>query len=268
MLFTIEKAKLKKGADSIDFSFIKLDEDGTRKAGSENVTAPIHTDLKLAFESLAIHLAVMVYFVKPGQIKDIANVKPDLFEGFNVTSFSLGGDDGKEGVTLSGTRILSNGKAFNFNTPFYRFEEDEKTRYTFMDDLQEKLERLDEELHAYYAGTKRGAAAQLEMFDAPPITNLQIAAPEKPISNDTNGLHDVTEEYIEFNENRKAAQKIPKADPDAMARVAAADHEEAEVLEETTNKPAPPAKKGGRKKRVAQSAEAPGGQIEDVADDQ
>lgn len=36
--------------------------------------------------------------------------------------FSIGSNG--EGVTLHGTRLLSNGKPFNFNTPFYKWDND------------------------------------------------------------------------------------------------------------------------------------------------
>jgi len=268
MLLTIDKAKLVKGGEKVEISFTKTAENGTKSSGSEVFNAPIHPDLKKAFDALIIHFAVMTGQIPLKSVKDIANYKDELIEGFKVSSYSIGGDN--EGVTITGTRLLWNGKAYNSNTPYYLFEESEQTRYTFMDDLRDRLTRVDEELHKYYEGVKRGTDGQLNMFEDKPVTKMQIAEPEKPVfKSDTKGLHDVTEEYFELNKKRQeSTAKILPADPEAMKRVAAADHEEAEVLDETPNTPAlPPAKpKGGRKKKVAQSADAPGGEIEEPAE--
>lgn len=262
MVITIEKAKLIKSGEKVEISYTKQADNGTRSVvGGEVFTDVPHPDLKKSFEALVIHFALMTGQVPVKSVKDIINVKEDLIEGFRVASFSIGGE--REGVTITGTRLLWNGKAFNSNTPYYLFEESEQNRYTFMDELIEALERLDDELKKYMDGTKRGTDGQLTMFaDAPPVTKMQIAVPEKPVFNDTQGLHDVTEEYIEMNTKRKQAATIPQADPEAMARVAAGGIEDAEVLEETPNKP-PKKPKGARTKKVAQSADAPGGQIEE-----
>lgn len=261
MVITIEKAKLIKSGEKVEISFTKQADNGTRSSGGEVFDAIPHPDLKKSFDALVIHFALMTGQVPVKSVKDITNVKEDLIEGFRVASFSIGGE--REGVTITGTRLLWNGKAFNSNTPYYLFEESEQNRYTFMDELIEALERLDDELKKYMDGTKRGTDGQLTMFaDAPPVTKMQIAVPEKPVFNDTQGLHDVTEEYIEMNTKRKQAATIPQADPEAMARVAAGGIEDADVLEEIPNKP-PKKPKGARTKKVAQSADAPGGQIEE-----
>ena len=262
MLLTIDKAKLVKGGEKVEISFTKQADNGTKSSGSELFTAPIHPDLKKAFDALIIHFAIMTGQLPLKSVKDIENYKDELIEGFRVSSFSIGGEN--EGVTITGTRLLWNGKAFNSNTPYYLFEESDQNRYAHMDDLIERLDRVKDELIKYMDGTKRGTDGQLTMFDEKPVTKMQIAEPEKPVFKpDTQGLHDVTEEYFELNDKRQAGAKILPADPEAMKRVAAADHEEAEVVSETTNQ-APPKPKGTRKKKVAQSAEAPGGEVEEA----
>lgn len=262
MVITIEKAKLIKSGEKVEISYTKQADNGTRSSvGGEVFTDIPHPDLKKSFDALVIHFALMTGQVPVKSVKDIANVKEELIEGFRVASFSIGGE--REGVTITGTRLLWNGKAFNSNTPYYLFEESEQNRYTYMDELIEALVRVDEELKKYMDGTKRGTDGQLTMFaDTPPVTKMQIAEPEKPVFNsDTQGLHDVTEEYIEMNNERKKAVKIPQADPDAMARVAAAEDND-DILKTPTPLPTPKKSKG--KKKVAQSADAPGGEVEDT----
>lgn len=252
MQFVIEKAKIVKKDDTLELDFLKTDSTGKKSKAWEAFTAPVHQDLKQAFENLAVHLAVMAGHLSAKSVKDIKNVKPEIVEGFHVRSFSIGGGDDAQGVVISGHKILSDGKAANFNTPFYRFEESEQTRYVFMDDLQEKLDRLDKEMRAYIDGSKRGANAQLSLFDpnqapAEKVTKVKVLPEEKKA----------------FKEPAKPGTpswpNIDNANPDAMRRVSGV--EDAEVVEETkTEKPA--AKAAGRKK-VAQSAQHPSGEVEE-----
>lgn len=268
MLLTIDKAKLVKGGEKVEISFTKQADNGTKSSGGELFNAPIHPDLKKAFDALIIHFAIMTGQLPLKSVKDITNFKDELIEGFKVSGISIGGDN--EGITLTGTRLLWNGKAFNSNTPYYKFEESDQTRYTHMDDLIERLDRVKDELIKYMDG-KRGADGQLDLFesDKEKVTKMQIAEPDKPVfktdaQKDTDGLHDVTEEYMEINKNRQETKlKIPPADPEAMARVKAGDIEDAEIISETPNPPKP---KGSRKKKVAQSADAPGGEMEEPAE--
>jgi hypothetical protein len=267
MELTIEKAKLIKQGEKVEITFKKQSDNGIKSTGGELFHAVPHPDLKTAFEALTIHFCLMTGQVPVKMVKDVSNYKPEIIEGFRVSSYSIGGD--REGITITGTRLLPNGKAFNSNTPYYKFEESDQTRYTFMDELIEDLETLESELKQYVSGSKLGNEQQLNMFE-PPVTKMQIAAPDKPVfksePKDTDGLHDVTEEYIEHNKKHQEAKlKIPPADPEAMARVAAGGIEDAEVLEEIPNKKKKKELEP-RKKKVPQSATAPGGEIEEPAE--
>lgn len=266
MELTIEKAKLIKQGEKVEITFKKQSDNGIKSNGGELFHAVPHPDLKKAFEALTIHFCLMTGQIPIKSVKDVSNYKEEIIEGFRVSSYSIGGD--REGVTITGTRLLPNGKAFNSNTPYYKFEESDQTRYTFMDVLIEDLETLESELKQYVTGEKLGNEQQLNMFEQEkPVTNMQIAPPEKPVfKNDTQGLHDVTEEYFELNNNRDKPAKILPADADAMARVAAGEIEDAEVLEETPNQTGKKKKETTRKKKVPQSAAAPGGEIEEPAE--
>lgn len=272
MELTIEKAKLIKQGEKVEITFKKQSDNGIKSNGGELFHAVPHPDLKTAFEALTIHFCLMTGQVPVKSVKDVSNYKPEIIEGFRVSSYSIGGD--REGITITGTRLLPNGKAFNSNTPYYKFEESDQTRYTFMDELIEDLETLESELKQYVTGAKLGNEQQLNMFEPePPVTKMQIVAPEKPVfksePKDTDGLHDVTEEYMELNKQHQESKlKIPPADPEAMARVKAGDIEDAEVLEETPNIPAGKKKKATTRKKVAQSADAPGGEVEVPEDEQ
>lgn len=99
------------------------DDKGTFKKDGEN---PIHDDLKHAFAALTPHLA---------SLAEQFNTKGKLDKA-QITCRGFGIGSNGEGVVLHGTRLLSNGKAFNFNTPFYRWDT-EKSESLFGDDAED-----------------------------------------------------------------------------------------------------------------------------------
>lgn len=267
-MISITKAKIVKG-DGLEIHFIETEADNMKVPKWEKCPAIPHPDLNAAWEALAIHLAIMTGYVKPGDIKDLKKIKPEMVEGFKVTSFSLGGDEEKEGIVLSGHKILYNKKAVILNTPFTRFEEQDATRYQFMDELDEAIGDLRDEITKFMAGTKRGSAkpGELPFGGDVVVTKAVVLGPEeKPLFNQTgNGTSEVWVDAPVMDENKPV--KIGDADPDAMKRVAAMGTEdEGKVAKETNENPTPKGKgkpKGGaRKVKVAQTADAPGGEME------
>lgn len=174
MQVTIERAKISAKKEGIDLTYSRQDEKGEPVETSEQFKGAFHPDLKLAFENMACHLAIMTGYVLPSQVKDITNPKEELFESFHVTSFSLGGTDDMPGVVVSGHKKLPNGKTVTLNTPFTLFNESEQTRYQFMDDLEERLERVKNEIIIYMKGEKRADDPQGSLFDQPKVTKAQI----------------------------------------------------------------------------------------------
>lgn len=138
---------------------------GDEVVGVETHKAIIHRDLKGALDGLAVHLAVMVGFVSPVDIPTISHPDKTKVEKFFVKGYSIGGDEGEgtRGVIISGRKILSNGMAHNYNTPFYRFEQAPESRYTFMDDLIARLTDIETEIMSYLDGSKRGEPVQQEI---------------------------------------------------------------------------------------------------------
>lgn len=165
---SIKKAKLnntKKGTSLVLWYEELLPSGDKVVTEKETHSAIIQKEIQEGFDRLALHLAIMVGFVKAGDVEDIAAPDPALSQGFFVTQFSIGGDEGEgtDGITLSGRRILGGGKPFNFNTPFYRFNEGEASRYTYMDDVIAAVNYLEAEIIAYKKGEKRGQPLQGEL---------------------------------------------------------------------------------------------------------
>lgn len=288
-MYTIKKAKLKEG--ELTLTIEGTDDHGLKfKSPGEQYETEVHPDCSRAFQALDIHLAVMSGFVKPVDIPDFANFPAHLADGFTCTQYSLGGKEDNPGVVLSGFYIVPfSEKAFNYNTPFYRFDDMSAAAYPFMDELQVAIEKCDQEIRAYLTGNKKGGDNQLSLFDQPAeaVTHMQIAEPKtglEKITVSTSMDEDATE-TVQEKINNFGAVIIPKtdwggktgADPDAMARVKDSDHtqdasnspsgaQEATISQngyndsESTKNPANGAKNG--KRRVAQSQEHPSGVVE------
>lgn len=226
--------KLKNG-NGLELSYEKPGPQGDKVAvAGEGHTALIHNDLYNAVQALAPHLAMMAFHVKESEVEDIA--MPDLakFKDFTVGSYSISGKEEKRGIIISGT-LRKSGKAHNFNTPFYRFEEPESGRYGFMDDVEAKLRVIESEVAPYLEGTKRGEPIQPELGQGgEPVTKMQIAPPTGKVTEEGNLAPE--------------SAKHKFADKDAMARVAEMDGDGK--------------KKTGGKKKVQQTAATPSGEVE------
>lgn len=106
-----------------EYKVNQKDDKGTFKKDGEN---PIHDDLKKAFAALTPHLANLAEQYNNSGELDKAQI--------TCRGFGIGGNG--EGVTLSGTRLLTNGKPFNFNTPYYKWDTD-KSESLFEDEADD-----------------------------------------------------------------------------------------------------------------------------------
>lgn len=230
-----------KNGNGLELSYEKPGPQGDKIAvAGEGHTALIHNDLYNSIQALAPHLAMMAFHVKEAEVEDIAMPDAAMFKDFTVGSYSISGKDEKRGIIISGT-LRKSGKAHNFNTPFYRFEEPESGRYGFMDDVEAKLRVIESEVAPYLEGTKRGEPIQPELGAAgEPVTKMKIA---EDLTADPN--EKVT---AEGNLAKNGARGHEYANKDAMKRVAEMDN---------TDK-----KKGGSKKKVVQTAANPSGEAD------
>jgi hypothetical protein len=131
----------------------------SKKDSKFSCTVPIHDDLKAAFTKLDKHLAILCDEVKTPKEKDFANAE---FPGFTVRSFSVGGNDEHEGVTVSGFKEGKYGTV-NLNTPHTKWESED---YPFATQLSEDVEACIYEVDQYLFNEKRAPEKQLEMeFD-------------------------------------------------------------------------------------------------------
>lgn len=114
-LINVEVTKAKIVNDiflSASWKIMSKNDKGSYAKEGEN---PIHEDLKDAFMGLNAHLAKL-----SEQYNESGSLDSDRIV---CRGFSIGGNG--EGVTLHGSRHLSNGKSFNFNSPFYKWTSDQ-----------------------------------------------------------------------------------------------------------------------------------------------
>lgn len=160
---TIEKVKLGKKGLIVNLSVLEKDGSITREPGRAS-TRPVHPDLKAAMSAFAIHWALLLGFVRQVNIKDIKNYDPELVEDITISGITITGEDGDEGIIITGQKYTARKKSFNTNTPLERFEEVQETRYKFMDDVVELKDKLFAEVQDYISGKKVGEEEQGSLF--------------------------------------------------------------------------------------------------------
>lgn len=204
----ILRVKLIKGGEKLELG---IKESGTIQADdTKECKNAVHPDLSTAVQSLAVHLAILCDFIDPKQSKDT-----DEIEKFTVTGYSIGGKEGEEGVTITGMRKTKTGQKYSINSPFTRFDASEESRYILMNDLQSKMDTIEDEVMKYLF---EGKMLQPDMFAASKDENVTHAKIANPKTDEDRG-----EEIL----NNLKAGKSVYANPEAMERVAAMDNEDA-----------------------------------------
>jgi hypothetical protein len=174
----VKSIKVAKGGESARVWF---EESGDSPAEIDRKCKnPCHPDLVAALQALVPHLAIMTEYV---QAKNVGKAS-DLQDKFVITGYSIGGKTDEEGIVITGYRRTGKG-IVTLNTPFCRFDEDPKTRYILMDELEVKLKPIEREISAYLKGEKKGTKAQgeLDMDDdgsEQKVVKMQVAKPALP----------------------------------------------------------------------------------------
>lgn len=155
---SIQKAKIFDDHHLI-ITYTKLAPDGTHSEhpGESYPERFMHADLRSKFKALAIHMALTQGYIPKADIKSITRYNQDLVKSFTVTGVSI---KAGEGVIITGHKKTDFKAAANFNTPFTRLGDPDTAAYSFVEDLQEKLDELVEEVIQYLEGTKVGEDPQ------------------------------------------------------------------------------------------------------------
>ncbi len=153
----IKKAKLKDDL-FLEVEFTEQLPGHSKKDTKMTCTVPVHEDLKDSFQNLHKHLAVLCDEVK-AKGKSLEKFENDDLNAFHVRSFTIGGSDENEGVTISGYKEGKYGDV-NLNTPFTKWESED---YPFVNELSMMVEAAIYEVDQYLFHEKRAPEKQLAM---------------------------------------------------------------------------------------------------------
>lgn len=141
----IKKVRLKSNG-KLEVGYVKTEGEMTINVPIAKYSTQTHQDLRVALANLRVH-----YKALSEQITEKGKT-----DEFTVTGYTVGGKEGDEWVILTGYRTLSNGQAFNYNTPLTRFqasdEEGEGKLYKDIKKLIKALESVDNEVLEYMEG--------------------------------------------------------------------------------------------------------------------
>lgn len=172
----VKKLKLTK-SDTLDVTFEEyitiyemVDGKETTKEISSEISRTgkniVHDDMKNALSFLRAHLSILCDQVEAqGRTFYELDEMEDLLDKYKVNSFSIGGSDIHEGVTLTGVRYGKGGSPLNLNSAFTKFEgTDNEDTYEYSYELRGTINHCNEEALQYIDG-KMAPNAQLDLFD-------------------------------------------------------------------------------------------------------
>lgn len=138
---------------------VELTDDSIRSEKSQKCFWDVHNDLKLQFDRLIPHLALMCELIEESQL-DGEFSHPSFYK-YKVTGYVIGGEDEHEGVTIIGRKTLAGNRVLNLITPFTKWE-DEHNGYRYSNELKSIITDCESEVLAYLDG-KRAPSAQQEL---------------------------------------------------------------------------------------------------------
>lgn len=244
----IKKVKVIKKGEKIEIGY--NEKNGDLSAYTDRTgNYPPHKHLLTAMDGLRVHFAIMGGWLMESDFYNEEEIKK-----INVSGYSIGGAEGDPGVTITGFRINSREKAVNLNTPFQKLDVDSE-QYDHINDLNEKIKSIVKEVNLYLFEGKQGGAVQ-GSFEFPndekdwPETNIFDREPE------TN--------EAEFEEEKPDNLQIDQ--PKRIGEPAPLESEIEPQTEASTHKEKKEKPKRSHKKKVAQTAEVPSGEIAEEVD--
>lgn len=154
----IKKVKINKGIPEIDY--VELREDNKNPEVTHVGKGIAHDDFINAVSELAAHYALISGYASFTKGLKLNTLKSGV-DNFKVSGYSIGGKEDNQGITITGHVIVAwSGKACIVNAPFTLFDESEETKYKFIDQLAEAVEKIEGEAKAYINGKFKPEAQQ------------------------------------------------------------------------------------------------------------
>lgn len=148
-----------------------LEDNGISAKNKTQSTAPIHDDLRAAFDKLIPHFILLTEELPENTMKGIIEnglqLPEDIEKKYQVTDFELGGTEDQQTIKITGYKVLSNDKSVNFSTPSQKLHEDKTDGYKYDNFLRESLDVLIQEVHEYMDGKQapRSEVGKLDFGD-------------------------------------------------------------------------------------------------------
>lgn len=148
---------------------------------TKNCDQIIHTDLKDIFNRLKLHLVVLCEQPEAEKINKESFSSPGFAEtlsNYIITGYSNDSNDGVNGITIMGEKLLQSGKVVDLKI-FVPFADEQ---YPFADELQIDAAACDGEVNAYLFEEKWGVRQERLDFecDTPQEAEAEIGRPEPP----------------------------------------------------------------------------------------
>jgi hypothetical protein len=189
----VRKVKVTRGR-TLEVELIEKLEDKSDREVSMKCSQLVHNDLYRAMDKLKVH------FVKLCDLFEGKDLTPETFDSeeqltkFKVTSFSIGGEEESEGVTITGQKELAGGKILNLNTPFTKYS-DEMDQYIFASELAADIANCVYEAEQYLFEQKYA------------IKQLEIDFPDSSLDHEPSDDVDMVNPVMEIKKEKKGKNK-------------------------------------------------------------
>lgn len=161
---TINKVKFKKAVEKgVSITYLKFDGGGKRRESVITDKYPPHDDFKVAMAKLTPHFVLISELIPVGKLKHAVDVTEKELEGYRVSGVTISGEGPKETITITGYRTLSTGRGYVINTPATLVENEQDSKYKFMDELLADIEDIRTHAQEYLGGKCGTPTAQGEL---------------------------------------------------------------------------------------------------------
>lgn len=159
----IKKAVIRKDRLNVNYNERFLEANYTNSI-AKNCDQIIHSDLKEAFNKLKLHLVVLCEQPEADKITKMSFSSPGYHEtlsNYIITGYAHDSDDGTDGVTIFGEKLLQSGKVVDLKIFTALTEE----AYKYAEELKIDILSCDEEVDQYLFDEKWGMKQETLDFD-------------------------------------------------------------------------------------------------------
>ena len=173
----IKKAVIRKERLNVNYNERFLEANYTNSI-AKNCDQIIHSDLREAFNKLKLHLVVLCEQPEAEKVTKLSFSSPGYHEtlsNYIITGYSHDSDDGVDGVTIFGEKLLQSGKVVDLRI-FTTLSEE---AYKYAEELKIDILSCDEEVDQYLFGEKWGMKQETLDFDTDEPQEATLDEPKK-----------------------------------------------------------------------------------------